>query len=112
MKPDEIEKLAIKHETFGFGHVDARGLTTHGFDPEGLQAFVNELLAQAQKMPADKAEGDAQDAARLEWLDDNHIDWYPPGYNGNPVGRFDLYWPSEQKDLRTAIDAAMKKGQP
>lgn len=41
----EIEKLAVKHESFGFGLADpGEGLTTHGFEPEGLQAFVAELL--------------------------------------------------------------------
>ena len=45
MTPEEIEKLALTHEAFGFGRVDARGLTTHGFDPEGLHAFVNAVEA-------------------------------------------------------------------
>lgn len=40
----QIENLAIKHEAFGFGRVDANGFTTHGFDPEGLEAFIEELF--------------------------------------------------------------------
>lgn len=42
----------MKHEAFGFGQVDRKGLTTHGFDPEGLLAFVNELFAAATRPPA------------------------------------------------------------
>lgn len=41
----EIEKLAVKHEAFGFGRSDAKGFTTHGFDPDGLSAFANELMS-------------------------------------------------------------------
>ncbi len=41
---EQIEQLAVKHEAFGFGLVDAKGYTTHGFDPDGLHAFVTELL--------------------------------------------------------------------
>ena len=40
----QIEELAVKHEAFGFGIVDAHGFTTHGFDPEGLRTFINELI--------------------------------------------------------------------
>lgn len=43
----EIEKLAVRHEAFGFGAVDAKGFTTHGFDPEGLRNFAHNLLAAA-----------------------------------------------------------------
>lgn len=39
-----IEELAVKHEAFGFGRVDAKGFTTHGFDPCGLAAFAKELV--------------------------------------------------------------------
>jgi hypothetical protein len=41
---EQIEALAIKHEDFGFGRVDKRGITTHGFNPEGLRAFVLEIV--------------------------------------------------------------------
>lgn len=49
--PAEIERLAVKHEAFGFGQVDSKGLTTHGFDPDGLAAFVNDLFAAATRPP-------------------------------------------------------------
>lgn len=50
IKPwQDIEKLAVKHEAFGFGRVDAKGYTTHGFDPDGLCDFVNELRALCKK---------------------------------------------------------------
>lgn len=39
----EIEPLAVAHEDFGFGRVDSHGLTTHGFDPDGLRSFVNAI---------------------------------------------------------------------
>jgi hypothetical protein len=35
-----IEELAKDHEAFGFGLVDAKGFTTHGFDPKGIGAFA------------------------------------------------------------------------
>ena len=41
----QIEGLAVKHEDFGFGSVDAQGCTTHGFGPDGLIAFARELLS-------------------------------------------------------------------
>lgn len=40
-----IEKLALKHESFGFGQVDAHGITTHGFDPVALRKFVRAIEA-------------------------------------------------------------------
>lgn len=42
---EQIESLAVEHEAFGFGQVDAKGFTTHGFDADGLQAFIKELFA-------------------------------------------------------------------
>lgn len=45
MTEGEIEKLAVEHEAFGFGLVDAKGCTTHGFDPEGIQAFARAVEA-------------------------------------------------------------------
>lgn len=38
---EQIEVMAIEHEAFGFGRVDAKGLTTHGFDPDGLKSFFH-----------------------------------------------------------------------
>lgn len=40
-----VERLAVMHEAFGFGRVDEKGCTTHGFDPDGLVNFANELWA-------------------------------------------------------------------
>lgn len=40
----ELEKLAVKHEDFGFGVVDGRGFSTHGFNPKGLTKFVKEVI--------------------------------------------------------------------
>jgi hypothetical protein len=45
----ELERLAVKHEAFGFGQAGAQGLTTHGFDPEGLHAFVREVIELDRK---------------------------------------------------------------
>jgi hypothetical protein len=44
----EVELMAVKHEDFGFGLVDNHGISTHGFSPEGLKAFVQEILYKAQ----------------------------------------------------------------
>lgn len=47
---EEIERLAVKNEAFGFGLVDAKGFTTHGFDPDGLGTFVQAITrALAEK---------------------------------------------------------------
>ena len=48
LTPESIERLAVKHESFGFGQVDSKGYTTHGFDPEGLAAFVAELESRVR----------------------------------------------------------------
>jgi hypothetical protein len=56
----EIETLAVEHESFGFGKIETDGLTVHGFDPEGLLAFVTAL--------AQKYETIGRDRARLEYL--------------------------------------------
>jgi hypothetical protein len=53
---EQIEKIAVKHEAFGFGRVDVKGLTTHGFDPDGLAAFVRELLALQPSASAEQAD--------------------------------------------------------
>lgn len=42
----EIEALAVEHESFGFGRVDEKGYTCHGFNPDGLAAFVAALRAR------------------------------------------------------------------
>lgn len=45
----QIEALAIEYEAFGFGAVDARGLTTHGFNPDGLRSFARALIDAAMQ---------------------------------------------------------------
>ena len=75
---EAIEKIAVKHEAFGFGRVDARGLTTHGFDPVGLIAFVKEVLAAAPQ-PAPRELLSADDLRepkngtnwRVEWWNES-----------------------------------------
>jgi hypothetical protein len=37
---EQIEKLAVEYEAFGFGLADSHAPSTHGFDPDGLVAFV------------------------------------------------------------------------
>lgn len=62
----EIEALAVEHEAFGFGRVDARGLTTHGFDPDGLGNFSRAVLAKWGTPPAVAGESvDRADAVNL-----------------------------------------------
>lgn len=48
LSDQEIESLAIEHEAFGFGQLDSYGLTTHGFNPDGLRDFARAVLRQAQ----------------------------------------------------------------
>lgn len=59
--PPRIEALAKEHEAFGSGHVDARCLATHGFDPEGLHAFVQALIGAERTRGSDLVE------AQVEW---------------------------------------------
>lgn len=40
----QIEALAVKHEDFGYGKVDAHGYTTHGFSPKGLRSFIKAII--------------------------------------------------------------------
>lgn len=44
MTEEQIERLAVEHEAFGFGRVDDAGFSTHGFDPDGLAAFTRALM--------------------------------------------------------------------
>lgn len=44
----KIEALAVEHEAFGFGRVDAEGYTTHGFNPDGLHEFVTKIIKLAR----------------------------------------------------------------
>lgn len=44
MSDDEIERLAVEYEDFGFGRAsEGCDVSTHGFDPEGLLAFAREI---------------------------------------------------------------------
>jgi hypothetical protein len=47
----EIEALALTHEDFGFGLADSEGIQTHGFNPEGLEAFVRAIEAKLAALP-------------------------------------------------------------
>lgn len=42
---EQIEKLAVEHESFGFGLADSFAPSTHGFDPVGLISFARAILA-------------------------------------------------------------------
>jgi hypothetical protein len=59
MTDERIEALALEHEAFGLGRLDKRGLTTHGFDPEGLRNFARALLAAQPPVQVDEALRDA-----------------------------------------------------
>lgn len=61
---ERIEALAVEHEAFGFGRADFRGLSTHGFDPEGLRAFARAVLAaqpSASTVPSPEQEDEPLD---------------------------------------------------
>lgn len=47
---EKIEKLAVEHEDFGFGKADSKGISTHGFSPEGLKNFVKAVLELDKKV--------------------------------------------------------------
>lgn len=61
LSDEKIEALAIVHEAFGFGRMDERGLTTHGFDPDGLRDFARAIEAAHGIAPAS---GDAPGEAK------------------------------------------------
>jgi hypothetical protein len=68
----EIEALAKDHEAFGFGLVDKKGFTTHGFDPEGMGAFARAVEAAvlariAQAEPAAWQGGFTNDELLQAW---------------------------------------------
>ena len=46
---EQIEKLAVKHEAFGFGLADSYAPSTHGFDPDGLIKFARALISETKE---------------------------------------------------------------
>lgn len=64
----ELEALAVEHEAFGFGLADKQGLSTHGFDPDGLRSFARAVLAEWGTPPAVEGEPVAHDEDLLEQL--------------------------------------------
>ena len=64
MTDQEIEKLALQYEAFGFGRTDG-GFTTHGFDPDGLVAFAAALMSAEREACA--ALLDAEHEKRKIW---------------------------------------------
>lgn len=71
--------------------------------------YVKERAAAQLLMAAKDRIAEFEDEARrFNYLLDM-IEWYPPRYDGSPFGRFELFWRSEDRDLRAAIDAAMEK---
>lgn len=46
----EIERLALAHEDYGFGQVGSDGVSSHGFDAPGLVAFAR-AIEQAATAP-------------------------------------------------------------
>lgn len=64
-----VERMAVEHEAFGFGQVDSKGYTTHGFYPDGLENFVHAVIAefcQINGLTAEAAERREQGQA-VEW---------------------------------------------
>lgn len=62
----DIEAIAVEHEAFGFGQIGAEGLTVHGLEPEGLQAFVNALMEHAASIAERMGlEAESDEAKRL-----------------------------------------------
>jgi hypothetical protein len=48
------------------------------------------------------------DTERLNWLIEN-IDYFPMGWNGCPINRFDFFLATDISDLRQAIDVEIEK---
>lgn len=104
---DQIEKMAVAHESFGYGLADGRGASFHEFEPAGILAFARAIeaavLAEAAK--------DREDAERYRWLRDRSA-WTLMSANGIirlahrlPTG----FKPTPQNngdDYDAAIDAA------
>jgi hypothetical protein len=94
---EQIEKLAVKHESFGFGQVDAKGFTTHGFDPDGLKAFVRDLLAlaaQQAERPAHAPEHVVNRRGELVHRDTGEkVGWPKQSERPAPAGQAVVAWP-------------------
>lgn len=56
MTKEEIEALAAKHESCGFGRVGKAGWTTYGFTPDGLISFVRAIVSAERERLAQLAE--------------------------------------------------------
>jgi hypothetical protein len=94
MNTEQIEQLAIKHEAFGFGLVDAKGYTTHGFDPDGLHSFVAELTQKlVQERDALKATLAQPEQERVETYIHEFTKQPHPGDFGIPRGH---WWQAKQ----------------
>jgi len=102
--PEQIEALAVKHEAFGFGRVDAKGFTTHGFDPDGLEAFAAALLA------AERERGDIE-AARYRYLR-RDFSAMSANIDGNHSWVYKRQFSLLGLTLDAAIDAAILKALP
>lgn len=103
----EIETLAVEYEAFGFGRVDDKGLTTHGFDPDGLGNFVRAILDRWGAQPA--GEPTATDTARLDYMQAHPEKFirYHKGkwaFLGFTNYEFDMH-----PTLREAIDASARE---
>lgn len=64
---ERVEALAVEHEAFGFGRVGDKGLSIHGFEPEGLRAFARALAATRAADPAPDRAAMAEEAKRLAY---------------------------------------------
>lgn len=64
----ELEALAVEHEAFGFGLADKQGLSTHGFDPDGLRSFARAIEAKARRDALEEAAAAVEKATyRKRW---------------------------------------------
>lgn len=69
---EQIEKIAVENEAFGFGRVDEKGITTHGFEPEGLRDFVRAVVEAAVKAERERCAKVCLDMQE-GWPSDDHL---------------------------------------
>jgi len=57
----------------------------------------------------DKHYTDESDAEMFRWFIENILEYFPAGYSGYDVGKFEVWWPSDTSDIREAIRKEMGK---
>lgn len=104
---NQVERLAVHHEDFGFGRVDAYGLSSHGFSGKGLRRFVRDLTKLLQAEPSVvEAELNAMCLAQAEQRTDDQAEayrWCVPSKDGATSLVFYLAAEARREDVEAFL---------